>query len=47
MGKVRVVGGAGWRAIKEGIRRARSRTTKGKTVMRYGSRQTKGVEGKE
>lgn len=36
---VTVVGAAGCRAMKEGMRRARRRTTSGSTVRRYGSRQ--------
>jgi len=37
--EVIVGGAAGCRAMNEGIRRARSSTTSGKTVKRYGSRQ--------
>lgn len=36
-----VEGGAGCRAMKEGIRRPRRRKMKGRTVRRYGSRQMK------
>ena len=36
-----VVGAAGCRAMKDGIRRARRRNTRGKTERRYGSRQMK------
>ena len=36
-----IVGAAGWRAMKEGIRRARRRRTRGMTARRYGSRQMK------
>lgn len=36
-----VVGAAGWRAMKEGMRRARRRTARGRTEKRYGSRQMK------
>ena len=36
-----MVGGAGCRAIKEGIKIARRRTTRGRTESRYGSKQTK------
>ncbi len=36
-----VGGGAGWRAIKAGIRSARRRSASGRTVSMYGSRQTK------
>lgn len=37
---VTVVGGAGCRAMKEGIKSAKRRTAKGRTERRYGSRQT-------
>jgi hypothetical protein len=39
--EVIVGGAAGCRAINDGMRRARSSTTRGRTVKRYGSRQTK------
>ena len=35
------VGAAGWRAMKEGMRRARRATKNGRMKMRYGSRQMK------
>ena len=38
--EVIVGGAAGCRAMKEGMRRARRSTTSGRTVKRYGSRQT-------
>jgi len=38
--EVIVGGAAGCRAMNEGIRRARRTTTSGRTVKRYGSRQT-------
>jgi hypothetical protein len=34
-----VVGGAGWRAMKAGMRRARRMIANGRTKIRYGSRQ--------
>lgn len=39
--EVIVGGAAGCRAMNEGMRRARRSTTRGRTVKRYGSRQTK------
>jgi hypothetical protein len=38
--EVIIGGAAGWRAMKEGMRRARRSTTSGRTVKRYGSRHT-------
>ncbi len=35
-----VGGGAGWRAMKDGIRRPSKSITRGSTVNRYGSKQT-------
>ncbi len=37
--EVIVGGAAGWRAMNEGMRRARRSTTSGRTAKRYGSRQ--------
>ena len=36
-----VVGAAGWRAMKEGIRSARMMMARGRTDNKYGSRQMK------